>query len=32
MRVLVVEDDRQISRQLVQALGAHGYVADTALT
>jgi two-component system, OmpR family, response regulator len=32
MRVLVVEDDRQISRQVVQALGAHGYVADTALT
>lgn len=30
MRVLVVEDDRQISRQLVQALGTHGYVADTA--
>lgn len=30
MRVLVVEDDRQISRQVVQALGAHGYVADTA--
>lgn len=30
MRVLVVEDDRQISRQLVQALGAHGYVTDTA--
>jgi two-component system OmpR family response regulator len=30
MRVLVVEDDRQISRQLVQALSAHGYVADTA--
>ncbi len=30
MRVLVVEDDRQISRQLVQALGANGYVADTA--
>jgi two-component system OmpR family response regulator len=30
MRVLVVEDDRQIRRQLVQALGAHGYVADTA--
>jgi len=30
MRVLVIEDDRQISRQLVQALGAHGYVADTA--
>ena len=30
MRVLVVEDDRQISRQLVQALGASGYVADTA--
>ena len=30
MRVLVIEDDRQISRQLVQALGAHGYVTDTA--
>src|SRR4030095_4069408 len=30
MRVLVVEDDRQISRQLVQALTTHGYVADTA--
>ena len=30
MRVLVVEDDRQISRQVVQALGAHGYVTDTA--
>ena len=30
MRVLVVEDDRQISRQLEQALGAHGYVTDTA--
>ena len=30
MRVLVVEDDRQISRQLVQALMTHGYVADTA--
>ena len=30
MRVLVVEDDRQISRQLVQALITHGYVADTA--
>ena len=30
MRVLVVEDDRQISRQVVQALGLHGYVADTA--
>ncbi len=30
MRVLVVEDDRQISRQLVQALSAHGYVTDTA--
>src|ERR1044071_2263878 len=30
MRVLVVEDDRQISRQLVQALSAHGYVADAA--
>jgi two-component system OmpR family response regulator len=30
MRVLVVEDDRQISRQLVQALTTNGYVADTA--
>jgi two-component system OmpR family response regulator len=30
MRVLVVEDDRQISRQVVQALATHGYVADTA--
>jgi len=30
MRVLVVEDDRQISRQLVRALTTHGYVADTA--
>ena len=30
MRVLVVEDDAQISRQLVRALQAHGYVADTA--
>ena len=30
MRVLVVEDDRQIRRQLVQALTTHGYVADTA--
>ena len=30
MRVLVIEDDRQISRQLVQALTTHGYVADTA--
>lgn len=30
MRVLVVEDDRQISRQVVQALTDHGYVADTA--
>jgi two-component system OmpR family response regulator len=31
MRVLVVEDDTQISRQLVRALESHGYVADTAL-
>ncbi|MEZ5831239.1 MAG: response regulator transcription factor [Dongiaceae bacterium] len=30
MRVLVVEDDRQISRQVVQALSTHGYVTDTA--
>lgn len=30
MRVLVVEDDKQISRQVVRALGAHGYVTDTA--
>ena len=30
MRVLVVEDDAQISRQLVRALESHGYVADTA--
>jgi two-component system OmpR family response regulator len=30
MRVLVIEDDRHISRQVVQALGAHGYVTDTA--
>ncbi|MGH6894542.1 MAG: response regulator transcription factor [Dongiaceae bacterium] len=30
MRVLVVEDDHQISRQVAEALGSHGYVADTA--
>ncbi|HEV8259707.1 MAG TPA: response regulator transcription factor [Burkholderiales bacterium] len=30
MRVLVVEDDQQISRQVVQALKSHGYVTDTA--
>jgi two-component system OmpR family response regulator len=30
MRVLVVEDDAQISRQLVRALETHGYVTDTA--
>jgi two-component system, OmpR family, response regulator len=30
MRVLVVEDDAQISRQLVRALESHGYVTDTA--
>ena len=30
MRVLVVEDDQQISRQLVQALKSRGYVTDTA--
>jgi two-component system OmpR family response regulator len=30
MRVLLVEDDRQISRQVAQALDAHGYVTDTA--
>ena len=30
MRVLVVEDDIQISRQLVRALETHGYVTDTA--
>ncbi|HEX6119787.1 MAG TPA: response regulator transcription factor [Dongiaceae bacterium] len=30
MRVLVIEDDRQIGRQLVQALTARGYVPDIA--
>src|ERR1044072_6326495 len=30
MRVLVIEDDRQISRQVTQALTARGYVAETA--
>ena len=31
MRVLVVEDDQQISRRVVQALQSHGYVTDTAV-
>ncbi|HEX6118714.1 MAG TPA: response regulator transcription factor [Dongiaceae bacterium] len=30
MRVLVIEDDRQIGRQLVQALAARGYVPEVA--
>ena len=30
MRLLVVEDDRDINRQVVSALGEAGYVADTA--
>jgi two-component system, OmpR family, response regulator len=30
MRVLMVEDDQQISRRVVQALKSHGYVTDTA--
>jgi two-component system OmpR family response regulator len=30
MRVLVIEDDRQISRQVTQALTARGYIAETA--
>src|SRR5574338_1308113 len=30
MRVLVIEDDRQIGRQLVQALTARGYVPEVA--
>ena len=30
MRVLLIEDDRQISRQVVQALAERGFIADTA--